>query len=220
MHRCEQCTFSSTRFDKLREHQLHHHAVGTPPERRKRSTLAEATSTSQANSKTRRPKASNGLVSPRITNADNDLASKDSGALFETVAANDEDDRTCEGTAADAKASGALEVYSFEAEKADDSEHAVYSLTSNCFPSLQVLPLAQTLFVSHNALPVSSSSLTDFILSQPLDDISVLDSTKAILHEIDPPGDLMLCDGLFQAELNLGCSLELIGTSIITDSCD
>lgn len=213
--RCEQCTFSTTRLDKLREHQLHHHAVGTPLERRKRSILTDSAST-VGNKSARRSKVAGGALARArgdvIHSANSTRSSKDdeNSILFEAVL--EEDDPSCEGTESvnEAKSSGALESYSFEAEKAEDGEQAVYSLTTNCFPSLQVLPLAQTLFVSNDSLQPHSTSLTDFILSQPLDD--------GELHEVDPPGDLMSsCGRLFQADLSLGCSLELIETSIIND---
>lgn len=42
-HRCFQCDFASTRYDKLKEHQLKLHGFGTPPEKRVRiSDMVEA----------------------------------------------------------------------------------------------------------------------------------------------------------------------------------
>lgn len=35
-HGCDRCQFHTTRVDKLREHQLRQHGIGTPPEKRLR----------------------------------------------------------------------------------------------------------------------------------------------------------------------------------------
>ena len=199
--RCDQCTFSTTRFDKLREHQFHHHAVGTQPEKRKQFSSVHVSKSMQIVKAQKRGKASDTAHGVEIANNNNMIEKNDISKTKEHAFTKND----------------CLEYD--EQDKNDEGEQAVYSLTTNCFPSLQILPLAQTLLISQDLASdfLLSHSLHMPFQSSNLDDITVLDPSKTGLPEVDPPGDFMSNYGIFQAELNLGCSMELMGSNNMDD---